>query len=175
MGGDSSSTELERLAKLELGASNRFSLRRSRIAKRAAPASLIGVRAILASKAKCKAFGFPSQNVVDTGLHGRRPSSMVRRQPYPNQSCLPPGSCTAHASRSATHHGAVFAPWRRETASLQAFLEDAEARAVPEEHLARLASAVDEQEQIAWHRRAPAPQSFQRDTKLLASCAQLAP
>src|SRR5690606_32778214 len=55
-------------------------------------------------------------------------------------------------ARGQAHRRRVLAPQRGEPAALEPLLEDAETGAVPYEHLARVAPAIDEQEELAAQR-----------------------
>src|SRR5690606_30551865 len=55
-------------------------------------------------------------------------------------------------ARGELYRLTVLTPQRGEAALFQPLLEDAQARAVPHEHLASVPASVDEQEQITAHR-----------------------
>jgi hypothetical protein len=60
-------------------------------------------------------------------------------------------------ARRQRHDATAVAPERGEATSLEALLKDAQAGAVPDEHLAARTTAVDEEEQIAGQRIASRP------------------
>ena len=60
-------------------------------------------------------------------------------------------------ARRHAHDVPALAPWRCEATSLQALLEDAQPRAIPDQDLAAVATTVDEQKQVAAKRIAAQP------------------